>query len=138
MDMALCTIDRTNKIVEWAGAKNPLVYIQNDELFHIKGDMQSIGGHQLVKKKEKKFTNHKISYSEGTTYFYIFSDGFQDQFGGPKGRKFMVKRMKELIFENYKKPMSEQHKILNLAIEQWMKDVEQTDDILVIGFKLVP
>jgi serine phosphatase RsbU (regulator of sigma subunit) len=100
--------------------------------------MQSIGGHQLVKKKEKKFTNHNISFANDTTYFYIFSDGFQDQFGGPKGRKFMVKRMKELIFENYKKPMSEQYKILNLAIEQWMKNTEQTDDILVIGFKLIP
>ncbi len=138
MDMSLCSIDKHNKIVEWAGAKNPLVYIQNNELFHLKGDMQSIGGHQLVKKTEKKFTNYSVSYADAVSYFYIFSDGFQDQFGGPKGRKFMVKKLKELIYDNHKKPMSEQHAILNEAIEDWMKNVEQTDDILVIGFKLIP
>jgi serine phosphatase RsbU (regulator of sigma subunit) len=138
MDMSLCAIDKHNKIVEWAGAKNPLVYIQNKELFHLKGDMQSIGGHQLVKKAEKKFTNHKVSYADAVTYFYIFSDGFQDQFGGPKGRKFMVKKLKELIYDNHQKPMKEQYIILNAAIENWMKNVEQTDDILVIGFKLIP
>lgn len=137
MDMSLCTIDKQSKTVEWAGAKNPLVYIQNNELFHIKGDMQSIGGHQMSK-DEKKFTNHVISYADATTYFYFFTDGFQDQFGGPKNRKFMIKKLKDIIFENYQKPMTEQEKILNLAIESWMKNVEQTDDILVIGFKLVP
>jgi serine phosphatase RsbU (regulator of sigma subunit)/ligand-binding sensor domain-containing protein len=138
MDMSLCTIDKLNKSIEWAGAKNPLIYIKNKELFHIKGDMQSIGGHQMVKKKDKKFSNHTISYADATTYFYIFTDGFQDQFGGPKNRKFMVKRMKELIYDNHQKPMHEQHEILNTAIEEWKKNVEQTDDILVIGFKLVP
>jgi len=138
MDMSLCTIDKQNKIIEWAGAKNPLVYIQNKELFHVKGDSQSIGGHQLVKKKRAEFANHEISYADTPTYFYIFTDGFQDQFGGSKNRKFMVKRMKELIYDNHQKPMKEQQKILNIAIETWMKDVEQTDDILVIGFKLSP
>ena len=137
MDMSLCTIDKQNKVVEWAGAKNPIVYIQNNELFYIKGDMQSIGGHQMSQ-DEKKFSNYNISYAEGPTYFYIFTDGFQDQFGGPKNRKYMIKKMKEVIFENYQKPMKEQEKILNFEIESWMKDVEQTDDILVIGFKLVP
>ena len=138
MDMSLCTIDKQNKKIEWAGAKNPMIYIQNNELFHIKGDSQSIGGHQLVKKKRTNFANHTISYAQTPTYFYIFTDGFQDQFGGPKNRKFMVKRMKEMIYDNHQKPMKEQKKILNIAVESWMKDVEQTDDILVIGFKLSP
>jgi len=135
--MSLCTIDKKTKTVEWAGAKNPLIYIQNNELFHLKGDMQSIGGHQMTK-SEKKFTNYAVSYAETTTYFYSFTDGYQDQFGGDKNRKFMVTRLKDILLEIYLKPMDEQRKILDFHIEQWMKNVEQTDDILVIGFKLSP
>jgi len=136
MDMTLCTIDKEKKIVEFSGAKNPLLYIQNGELFQIKGDSQSIGGRKTS--RDKPFSNHEISYAEHTTYFYTFSDGYQDQFGGPSNRKYMIKRMKNLILENYQKPFKEQEKILDYSIEQWMKDVEQTDDILVIGFKLEP
>ncbi len=137
MDMSLCTIDKKTKTVEWAGAKNPLIYIQNNELFHLKGDMQSIGGHQMTR-AEQKFTNYLVSYANAPTYFYSFTDGYQDQFGGDKNRKFMIKRMKEILLEIHQKPMDEQHKILDTYIEQWMKGVEQTDDILVIGFVLYP
>ncbi|MFN8254721.1 MAG: SpoIIE family protein phosphatase [Bacteroidales bacterium] len=137
MDMSLCTIDKRNKVVEWAGAKNPLIYIQNNELFHLKGDMQSIGGHQMSK-VEKKFTNYEVSYADTATYFYTFTDGYQDQFGGERGRKFMIKQLKEILLEIHLKPMDEQQKILDFHIEHWMKNVEQTDDILVIGFKLSP
>ena len=98
---------------------------------------QSIGGHQLSK-KEKQFTNYVVSYADAPTYFYIFTDGYQDQFGGGKARKFMVKSMKDMFFENYQKPMNEQHQIYDAVIEDWKKNVEQTDDILVIGFKLTP
>ncbi len=136
MDMTLCTINKDKKIVEFAGAKNPLLYIQNGELFQIKGDSQSIGGRKTS--RDKPFENHEISYAEHTTYFYTFSDGYQDQFGGPRNRKYMIKRMKKLILDNYQKPFKEQEQILNSSIEEWMKDVEQTDDILVIGFKLEP
>ena len=136
MDMAICTIDKERKVVEFAGAKNPLIYIQDGKLFQIKGDKQSIGGRKTV--HDKPFENHEISYAEHETYFYIFSDGYQDQFGGPKNRKFMMKRMKDLFVEHYKKTMKEQEKILDYTIESWMKDVEQTDDIIVIGFALKP
>jgi serine phosphatase RsbU (regulator of sigma subunit) len=134
--MALCTIDKATKTVEYAGARNPLIYIKNGELFHIKADKQGIGGKKTS--LEQSFTNHVISYADTETYFYIFSDGFQDQFGGPKNRKFMIKRMKELFLEHHQKPMNEQEKIYNYTIENWMKDVEQTDDIIVIGFALGP
>ncbi|OQY03541.1 MAG: hypothetical protein B6I20_04830 [Bacteroidetes bacterium 4572_117] len=110
MDMTICTIDRESKIVEFAGAKNPLVYIQNGELFYIKGDKQSIGGRKTS--KDKPFVNHEISYAEHETYFYTFSDGFQDQFGGPNNRKYMIKRMKNLILQHHLKNMDEQQKIL--------------------------
>lgn len=131
MDIALCVIDKENKTVEYSGAKNPLVYIQNNELFQIKADKQSIGGHQ----SGKTFAKNVINY-ESPTWFYVFTDGVQDQFGGPSQRKFMIKRLKELLFEHHKKTPAEQKAILDGEITEWMKDTEQTDDILLIGFML--
>ena len=136
MDMTICTIDKEKKIVEFAGAKNPLIYIQKGELFQIKGDKQSIGGRKTT--RDKPFVNYEISYAEHETFFYTFSDGYPDQFGGPKDRKFMVKKMRELFMELYTKSMREQEKILDYTIESWMKDTEQTDDIIVLGFILKP
>ena len=133
MDMALCVIDKEKKTVEFAGAKNPILIIKNDKITKIKGDRQSIGGHQIM---DENFKKHIIPIDDIPTYFYIFSDGFQDQFGGPSKRKFMIKRMKQMILDNHKKPMPEQKQILDAAIIDWMKDTFQTDDIIVIGFKL--
>ncbi|MEN8119019.1 MAG: triple tyrosine motif-containing protein [Bacteroidota bacterium] len=136
MDMTVCTIDKEKKIVEFAGAKNPLIYIQNGELFHIKGDKQSIGGRKTA--RDKPFINYEISYAEHETHFYTLSDGYPDQFGGAKDRKFMIRRMKEMFMELCTKSMREQEKILDYTIENWMKDTEQTDDIIVLGFTLKP
>ncbi len=145
MDMALCVVDKEAGIIEFAGAKNPLLYIHNDEIFKVKGDKQAIGGHQIAnlfkkskKKKEQKndgFHTHIIKI-ESPMYFYIFSDGYQDQFGGPQQRKFMIKKMRKIIVDNHKIPMNEQKEILDREIEIWNDGQEQTDDILVIGFKL--
>jgi len=149
MDMALCVIDKKAGTIEFAGAKNPLLYIHNDELLKIKADKQAIGGRQIrsiLRKKKKDEVSEKPELFKTTTlkikspmWFYLFSDGYQDQFGGKDGRKFMIKRMKKMIFENHKKPMDEQKQILDNAIEDWKHnygEYEQTDDILVIGFKL--
>jgi len=138
MDMALCVIDEKNKIVEYAGAKNPLIYIQNGELHEVKADKLPIGGSQ--KEKERTFTKHTININTPTT-FYVFSDGFQDQFGGPEGRKFMIKYMKTLLLEIHTRPMEEQRSLLAHAIEDWMlyhphEPQRQIDDILVIGFQI--
>jgi serine phosphatase RsbU (regulator of sigma subunit) len=132
MDMALCVIDHKNKTVEFSGAKNPLFYITNGELTKIRGNRQSIGGFQFG-----DFTKHTLEY-QTPTYFYIFSDGYADQFGGDgeKQEKFMIKRFKNLLLEIYTKPMQEQKQILDDAITDWMRKTRQTDDILVIGFKL--
>ena len=131
MDMALCVIDKEKKILEFAGAKNPLFYIHNNKLTKIKGSRQAIGGYQFG-----KFESHTIQY-ETPTWFYIFSDGYADQFGGPdENEKFMVKRFKSLLLETHQLPMEEQKRILDENIEKWKGKVKQTDDILVIGFKL--
>lgn len=137
MDMAVCVIDPNNRVLEFSGAKNPLIYIQNGELHHIKGDKEGIGGLIFDENKEKEFTRHVIPIHKPIS-FYIFSDGFQDQFGGKKGRKFMLKRMKKILIENVDKPMQEQKKILENALDNWMEGYGQIDDILLIGVKINP
>lgn len=135
MDMALVVIDKENKTLEFSGAKNPLIYLQNNELTVIKGDKTPIGGEQ--KEDERLFTTHRIDISQPTT-FYLFSDGYQDQFGGDQNRKFMIKRFRELLLEIHQKPMQEQKEILNQTIQDWMKkaDEKQIDDILVVGCRV--
>ncbi len=134
MDMALCVIDKEKGILEFAGAKNPLIYITKDgELHKIRGDRQSIGGFQYTEHVE--FTKHEIVI-DSPMWFYIFSDGYQDQFGGPERRKFMTRNFHELLHSIHKFPVDEQKRLLQETLEAWMAGYSQTDDILVIGFKL--
>ena len=132
MDMALCVIDPENKTLEYSGAQNPLIYIQDGKLYRVRGNKYPVGGFQV---EEHQYTKHIIEVDKPTTC-YIFSDGFHDQFGGPQGRKFMTKNFRDLLYELYQMPMEEQKNILELVINEWMGDNEQTDDILVIGFQL--
>jgi len=134
MDMSLCVIDKDKKTIEFAGAKNPLVYIQDGELFHIKGDIHPIGGSQG--KSKRTFTKHTISIEKPTT-IYLFSDGYSDQFGGPEKKKFMIKNFKELLLKIHTMPFDEQKNILDKTIEDWKGGHEkQLDDILVMGMKV--
>ncbi len=134
MDMALCVIDKEAGIVEFAGAKNPLIYIDKyHQLHRIKGDRQSIGGYQYTKRVS--FTKHTIVI-DSPMWFYIFSDGFQDQFGGNPPTKFLTKNFYELLHRIHTLPMDEQKRILEQTLEEWKNGYNQTDDILVIGFKL--
>ncbi len=132
MDLGLCVIDKKKKTLEFSGAKNPMVYIENGNLHYIKGDRQAIGGSQ---KGDGSYEKHIINY-QSPSWFYIFSDGYQDQFGGKDNRKFMIKRLKELLFEIHTKSADEQYKILDDTIMDWMSTTTQTDDIILIGFKL--
>lgn len=134
MDMALCVIDKETNILSFAGAKNPLLMIQNDELQEIKADKMPIGG-RWGKEDSRNFSKQDFEL-KGTTHFYIFSDGYPDQFGGEEGRKFMKKRFKNIILENYHRPMAEQKQILDDAMMAWMRNHKQLDDILVIGFRI--
>lgn len=134
MDMALCVYDKARHTLEFAGAKNPLVYIQNGELHRIKGDRMPIGGKKLG---TDRYQTHRIPLAEpGQNYFYIFSDGFQDQFGGEKGRKFMSKRFRKLLFDIHQLPMAEQRNRLETALTDWQGKEDQVDDVLVIGFRV--
>ncbi len=133
MDISLCVINKKDKTVEFAGANNPVIYIQNGELNVIKGNRMAIGGGQ--KSKERNFDSHTIRVDQ-PTWFYILTDGYTDQFGGENRRKFMMKNMKKLIESMYLKPMKEQQAILEQTFHEWKGDEEQIDDVLVIGFKL--
>lgn len=133
MDMALCKIMRKEKKLEFAGAKNPMIYFQKGVMHEIKGDHYPVGG--LKYKGRKPFTKHQISIEYPTTC-YIYSDGFQDQFGGSDGRKFMTKKFKQLLAEIHTKPMYEQHTILERTLYDWKGSNKQVDDIIIIGFKI--
>ena len=86
-------------------------------------------------KHNTPFTSHSFKLEKGDT-FYIFSDGYIDQFGGPKGKKFMSKSFKELLLRIQKSSMSEQKNILHNTLVDWKGDKEQIDDILVVGFRV--
>ncbi len=132
MDIALCTIDRTKMKLEFAGANNPLYLIRNNEAFITKGDKMPIA----IFDDMSSFSTNEIDIQIGDAV-YIFSDGFADQFGGPRGKKFKYKPFRELLISISQKPMSEQKEILNQTITDWMGDkYEQVDDILVIGFRI--
>lgn len=133
MDMAICLYNKKTNEVSYSGAKNPLIYIRDNELHQIKGDKHPIGGKQ--KEDERLFTHHTIK-CEAPTMFYIFTDGYQDQFGGEEGRKFMISRMRGLLQDIHDKPMIVQKDVLENTIEDWKKDTKQLDDILVMGFKI--
>ncbi len=135
MDLALCMIDFEEGIMEFAGAKNPLIVIQDGELQVFKGDKYGIGGIDKVH-KNKDFHKHTIELKPGTT-FYIFSDGFQDQFGGGDGKKYGLKQLKDFLFSIHLLPFEQQERRLAMEITTWQGTKEhQTDDILVMGFRV--
>ena len=130
MALALVAYDRKEKYLEFAGAFNPLYLIRNGEILETKADKVSIGRSSFRTKAE--FTNHRIEVQSGDT-IYMFSDGYADQFGGEMMKKFKYKNLKELILKIQPEAMDKQRTILDQTIEQWKGEVEQLDDILVIG-----
>lgn len=135
MDMALCVLDLDDLTLEFAGAHNPLVLIRDGEIETFKGDKLAIGGYANSDNKNFKKQSIQLKSSD---IFYIFTDGYQDQFGGPSKRKFMLKRLRNLFLEIHTKPMEEQKQILDERLEEWIQQGEekQLDDILVIGVKI--
>lgn len=140
MDISLLCIDSNNQKISWSGANNPLWYICDSstpnksgekELIEIKADKQPIGNADLP----KPFTTHYIEYKKGIS-FYLFTDGFADQFGGPKGKKFKYKQLSDLILKKQSQSMAEQEDTLSQTFMAWKGDLDQVDDICIIGVKL--
>ncbi len=141
MDIALCSIEfpshlETNKAInlKYAGANRPIWIIRKDQsiIEEIKGTKKSIGGFTA---DNQHFDSHELKLQQGDT-FYLSTDGFADQFGGPKGKKIMTKNFKEILLSIQDQPMKEQKKHLDNFVENWRSEVEQVDDILVIGVRV--
>lgn len=131
MDMTICAIDRTNKRLEFAGAKNPLYLIRNDRIIEYKGDRFSVGPGS---DDGQKFKNHLIEM-EDDDMIYMFSDGYADQFGGPKAKKFKYRRFRSVLLDIYTKRPETQKKELQDIITRWKAGTEQVDDMLVMGIR---
>jgi len=138
MDMALCVINLDTLILTFAGAYNPAIIVSNNEVTEIKADRMPVGLHMVM----NDFTPETLQLKSGDC-IYLFSDGYQDQMGGPDGRKFMRKNLRELLLSIHSKPFCEQRDILENNIENWRKnpalasgEIDQMDDILVLGFKV--
>ena len=140
MDISLLSINKTSGKITWSGANNPLWYIHRGDLVNINADKQPIGKHD----NPVPFTTHTITPQENTT-FYLFTDGFADQFGGPKGKKFKYKQFEEKLMEFSSRSVEEQKNTLEKIFDEWkswpspsgvIRSLEQVDDVLVIGIKV--
>ena len=116
--------------VQWAGANNPLYKIRDKELTELKADKQPIGYSDNV----KPFTNHVLDIQNGDSV-YLFTDGYADQFGGVKGKKFKYSSFKKLLLDTDHEPGQKQHDILDQTIEKWRGELEQLDDICIVGIR---
>lgn len=130
MDISVCVVDKKNRMMEFAGAKNHLIQVRNGDVLVTKADNTPIGGRTSM---NYNFTNHRVEVKEKDA-FYIFSDGYPDQFGGPKGKKFMIKRFRKMLSEIYDQPFDQQKQHLHKTFKNWTGNEEQIDDVLVIGF----
>lgn len=159
LDIAFCAFDKQTQELKFSGAYSPLYVLRahdnapnvkklslsppkqlqkkykiNEQagvtLLEIKGDRQPVG----IFIREKEFTTHTIALSKGDVV-YAFTDGYTDQLGGDLGKKFMTKRLKELIFTHWKKPMVLQQDVFDQSLRNWQKDSPQVDDILMIGLR---
>jgi serine phosphatase RsbU (regulator of sigma subunit) len=132
MDISICVYDLERKELYWAGANNPLWIIRKDQrdIDAIKADKQPIGKFG----KSVPFTTHKINIEDGDT-IYLFSDGFADQFGGDNGKKMKPVKFKELLLQNQDKNLDQQKKVLLKAFNDWKGDLDQIDDVCVIGVR---
>jgi serine phosphatase RsbU (regulator of sigma subunit) len=133
MDISICVINKQNQTIEFAGANNPMYWIYDHHLNDLKADKLPIGGEE--RHKERIYTKHTLPLLPNST-IYLFSDGFQDQFGGAEDKKFMVKHFRNLLFSIHQEDMPTQKAILDKTIIEWIGNGTQTDDITVVGIRM--
>ncbi|HEY6159838.1 MAG TPA: tetratricopeptide repeat protein, partial [Bacteroidia bacterium] len=132
MDISLLCFDENNTEVQFAGANNPLWYFSRNGFTEIKGDKQPIG---YYKGDPQPFTTHTIPLGKGDR-LYLFTDGYADQFGGEQGKKFKYRQLQETLLALGDMPMREQEEKVENSFLDWKKDLEQVDDVLVIGIRV--
>jgi serine phosphatase RsbU (regulator of sigma subunit) len=132
MDIALLSINRATREITFSGAVRPLVYVDDEGIKVIRSGVYSIGG---IKELDKDpYPTHKV-VTKGKATFYLFSDGYADQFGGPQGKKYKVKKLQELLTNMSKLPLEKQHELIENEFNSWIGNHEQVDDICVIGLR---
>jgi serine phosphatase RsbU (regulator of sigma subunit) len=131
MDASLICIDFKNSKFSYSTANNPIWIVRQNELIELKGDKMPVGKHD---KDETPFTQNEFELIKGDVV-YTLTDGFPDQFGGPKGKKFMYKQLKKSLVKMADLSMSKQKDILNETFKDWKGNLEQVDDVCIIGIK---
>ena len=131
MEMALCVYDPVTSVLQYAGAFNPLVILRGGKLQVIDPDPMPVG---LGAIREVKFNQHEFKMSKGDV-IYLFSDGYADQFGGARSKKFSRRRFLEMLQEIHTLPMNTQKQNLTKTLQEWMKEEQQIDDITVMGIR---
>ncbi|HXC04026.1 MAG TPA: SpoIIE family protein phosphatase, partial [Bacteroidia bacterium] len=132
MDISLCVIPKHFKSLAFASANRLLIFVRNRELHEVKGDKFPIGGKHYG---EKNFQTHTVDLQPGDM-FYLFSDGYGDQFGGSKGKKFSKKKLLVQLLAIHDQPVSAQYASLSETFLAWKNTYEQVDDVTVIGFRM--
>ncbi|MBI3136730.1 MAG: SpoIIE family protein phosphatase [Bacteroidetes bacterium] len=132
MDLSFCTIDYQKMELEFSGANNPLYIIRNNEFLIVKADKFAIGSFEPG---THNYTTTLVPIQKGDL-IYLFTDGYADQFGGDKGKKYLYKHFRDTLLSVHHKPMKDQHDFLKDQIETWQGSYEQVDDILVIGIRI--
>ena len=138
MDVAVCLIDPEAYTLVFAGAMNPAYLVFDQELQVLPADISSVGGKTLRRRdtNKKKFTNKACQYNSGCM-LYLFTDGYMDQFGGPMDQKFNTKRFKQMLMDIQPLSAMEQKEIIASTLMDWKKEKPQTDDILMLGIRLL-
>lgn len=131
MDISLGAIHVETAKLQWSGANNPLWIVRNGEVLEIKADKQPIGKYE----NPNPFTSHNIELQVHDT-LYVFTDGYQDQFGGPKGKKFKPSNLRKLLLSIQDEPMENQKTLLENAFLSWRGELEQVDDVCIIGVRI--
>ena len=133
MDISLCKLNMKKKTVEFSGAHNSLIHISGDELITYRGDHQPVG---LLLGDRKPFTKYKVKLKKNDM-LYIYSDGYQDQFGGAKGKKYMAAKFKKQLLKMSNESTDKQMTILEEEFESWSQNYEQIDDVCVMGVRII-
>ena len=132
LEIAFCVVDFDSRQLQFSGAFRPMYLIRNEELIEIRGDRMPIG---IYNEEEISFTNQEVQFEENDL-IYLFTDGYVDQIGGPHRKTFKSKKFKQLLKDIHQKPLKKQKSLLEKEYEAWRSDIEQIDDILIMGIKL--